>query len=804
MENRVVEKQAEFYLGREHDLKTGETFADRPLLYKAKDLTTHAMVVGMTGSGKTGLCLGLLEEAGIDGIPAIIVDPKGDISNLLLTFPQMRPADFEAWVDAEEAKRQGLDVGALAEKEAAKWTSGLEKWGQGLDRVAAFRDRVNLSVFTPGSTQGRPLTVLRNLDCPPDPVVQDGEAFEEYVSATVSGLLGLLKIKADPASSREHILLSKILFDQWQAGNSLRLDQLVKLIFNPPFRQVGALDLDSFFSEKERTELGMSVNNLIASPSFANWRKGEPLDVQNLLYDENGKPNISILSIAHLDDSERMFFVTLLLNEILAWTRKQSGTSSLRAIFYMDEVFGYFPPIANPPSKRPMLTLLKQARAFGLGVLLATQNPVDLDYKGLSNMGTWFLGRLQTERDKMRVIEGLEGAAASNGAAFSRQEMEEILAGVGARKFLLNNVHNDGHKIFETRWALSYLRGPIASSQIAALNAQHGSPFQAWVETEPAAAAIGVVLPAGISEKFVQPNRTPRGAVVYKPALIGHAAAKYKNPKSTGTSSLKFSRQVFLNQLIADDDWSAGAEVEGLEFSAQHPGSKLNSLPPEIADAANMKRWGEKLEQWIGAQTRCAFYAAEVKTASDVFSSSPESKATQKRAFAQSLLNQVKEQRSSDLAKEIAKLEDKQRKAKIKFDKESSQASQRWWDAIMSFLQTGFAMLMAVAGGRKVGSVTNMRGMGSAAKKYGKISAEKADVANAQEELDRVTEELEAQQEHLAAAEKLTAAEIETQLEEISVEPTSVDVETIQQIVWFPYEVDASSGFPEALFKTVK
>src|SRR5690606_12942136 len=215
--------------------------------------------------------------------------------------------------------------------------------------------------------------------------------------------------------------------------------------------RVGVVDLDTFFPAKDRLALGMKLNNLLASPSFASWLAGEPLDVQRLLYTADGKPRLSILSIAHLSESERMFFVTILLNEVVAWMRTQPGTGSLRAIVYMDEVFGYFPPTANPPSKRPMLTLMKQARAYGVGCVLATQNPVDLDYKGLSNAGTWFLGRLQTERDKLRVLEGLEGASAAAGASFNRQQMEALLASLGNRVFLMNNVHEDQPVLFQDR-----------------------------------------------------------------------------------------------------------------------------------------------------------------------------------------------------------------------------------------------------------------------------------------------------------------------------------------------------------------
>jgi hypothetical protein len=412
------EKLGAFYLGREYDLETAKP-RDELLLYDAKDLTTHAVCVGMTGSGKTGLCLSLLEEAAIDGIPAIAIDPKGDLGNLLLTFPELRPEDFRSWIDPGEAARSGITLDELAEQTAKRWREGLAAWGQQPARIARFRDSADVAIYTPGANAGLPLALLRSFAAPPQAIRDDADALRERIAGAVSGLLSLVGIDADPLRSREHILLSRVLDEAWRAGREVQLADLVREIQSPSFKQVGVVDLESFFPAKDRFELAMSLNNLLASPGFAAWREGEPLDIQRLLYTSEGKPRLSILSIAHLSDAERMFFVTLLLNEVVAWMRSQSGTSSLRALLYMDEVFGYFPPTANPPSKMPMLTLLKQARAYGLGVMLATQNPVDLDYKGLSNAGTWFLGRLQTERDKARVLDGLEGASTAAGAKFT-------------------------------------------------------------------------------------------------------------------------------------------------------------------------------------------------------------------------------------------------------------------------------------------------------------------------------------------------------------------------------------------------
>ena len=465
-----IDQPGAFYLGREHDLATGRT-GSKALLYDSRDLTTHAVCVGMTGSGKTGLCLSLLEEAALDGVPAIAIDPKGDLGNLLLAFPNLEPGDFLPWIDSATARRQGLTEQQFSEQTASLWKQGLAEWGEDGTRIRRYQNAVEKTIYTPGSHSGMPLTILKSFRAPSDAVLDDSEAFLDRVGATTAGLLTLLGIDADPLRSREHILLANLFDRSWRAGHDLDLPRLIREIQKPSFDRVGVVDLETFYPAADRLKLGMRLNNLLASPSFAGWLEGEPLDVGKLLYTSAGQPRLSIVSIAHLNDAERMFFVTILLNEILSWMRGQPGTSSLRALLYMDEVYGYFPPTANPPTKKPMLTLLKQARAYGLGCVLATQNPVDLDYKGLANAGTWLLGRLQTERDKARVLEGLEGATAQAGAAFDRGRMEQTLASLENRLFLMHNVHEKAPVTFHTRWAMSYLRGPLTRGQIHALMA---------------------------------------------------------------------------------------------------------------------------------------------------------------------------------------------------------------------------------------------------------------------------------------------------------------------------------------------
>src|ERR1700741_4804964 len=469
------EKLGVFYLGRNKS-------NDDLLLYDSKDLVTHAVCVGMTGSGKTGLCISLLEEAAIDSIPAIIIDPKGDLCNLLLTFPNLAPQDFAPWVE------EGVDPA----QQATLWKEGLAKWGEDGARIKRLKEAANFRIYTPGSNSGLPVSILKSFAAPPEAIRQDNESLAERINTTVTGLLALVGIEGDPVRSREHILISNILNQEWSNGKDLDIAGLIQKVQSPSITKIGVMDLDSFFPADDRFQLAMALNNLLASPSFASWMEGEALDIPKFLHTDGGKPRHSIFSIAHLGDAERMFFVSLLLNQVLGWMRTQSGTTSLRAILYMDEIFGYFPPVANPPSKLPLLTLLKQGRAFGLGVMLVTQNPVDLDYKGLANTGTWFIGRLQTERDKARVLEGLEGISAGTGQKFDRQEMEQLLAGLNNRVFLLNNTHDDAPEVFETRWAMSYLRGPLTRVQIKALM----DPIKGQSETSPAAATESVKLSA--------------------------------------------------------------------------------------------------------------------------------------------------------------------------------------------------------------------------------------------------------------------------------------------------------------------
>ena len=467
-----LNSQGNFYIGRGFDSSAGKS-TGKMQIYEADDLTTHAVVVGMTGSGKTGLCVGLLEEAALSEIPALLIDPKGDLTNILLHFPDLLPTDFQPWVNPDLARRNNQSLEEAARLEAEKWQKGLADWEIQPERIAALKGAVQFSIYTPGSDSGLPVSILASLKAPAIPWEENRELLREKISGTVVALLGLVGMQdIDPVRSREHILLANIFEMAWKEGRDLDLGELILQTQNPPFKKLGVFDVNTFYPERDRFDLAMQLNNILAAPSFQAWIEGQPLDIASLLYTPEGKPRHSVFYIAHLSDQERMFFVTLLYSAVEAWMRSQPGSPSLRALVYFDEIFGYLPPVSNPPSKPVIMRLLKQARAFGVGLVLATQNPADVDYKGLSNTGTWFIGKLQTDQDKQRLLDGLQGAVSGD---FDRTHYDRLISSLGKRVFLLHNVNEKGPAVFQTRWAMNYLAGPLTRTQIPSLNRLAGT-----------------------------------------------------------------------------------------------------------------------------------------------------------------------------------------------------------------------------------------------------------------------------------------------------------------------------------------
>jgi len=542
---------SKFYLGRLLDPKTAKPTTNR-LEYDPADLTTHAVVTGMTGSGKTGLCISLLEEAALQGVPAIVIDPKGDLTNLLLHFPKLAPQDFQPWIDPDVARRAGKSLDQAANEASMAWQNGLKEWDIDQKRLQDLSDAAQFAIFTPGSDAGIPVSVVSSLAAPDLDWESNSEVLRERISSTVTALLGLVGMNdIDPIRSREHILLSNIFETHWKNGQDIDLEELILQTQTPPFDKLGAFAVDTFFPSKDRMELAMVLNNILAAPAFATWRKGQSLDVQSLLFTADGHPRHSVFYLAHLSDGERMFFVTLLLSAVETWMRTQKGSTSLRALLYMDEIYGYLPPTANPSSKQPLLRMLKQARAFGLGLLLATQNPVDIDYKALSNAGTWIIGKLQTERDKNRLLDGLESLA----GGITRADMDKLISSIGKRTFVFNNIHDKAPVLFQTRWVMNFLAGPMTRNQIPALN----ELVNAGVKTSPAPApspkaeskpqaSVENLQPIIVPTDTKQPAASPAVVPVAEPVNKGAATNQKLNGNITKPPLPSGVREYYLPQ----------------------------------------------------------------------------------------------------------------------------------------------------------------------------------------------------------------------------------------------------------------
>lgn len=794
------EKLGAFYLGSPFDLAAGRR-QEGLLLYDSKDLVTHAACFGMTGSGKTGLSVVLLEEAAIDGIPAIVIDPKGDLGNLLLTFPDLKPADFAPWLPEGGASRKGMSQAEYAAVQAELWRNGLATWNQDGERIRRLRAAADFAIYTPGSEAGLPLSLLKSFDAPTPAMREDRELLRERVQVTVTALLGLLGLDADPVQSREHILLSLVIDRAWREGNSLDLGAIIQQIQNPPVERVGMFDLESFYPAKERFSLAMTVNNVLASPGFEAWMSGEPLDIDQMLYADDGRPRVSIFSIAHLNDAERMFFVATLLNQTVTWMRQQRGTTSLRALLYMDEIAGYLPPVANPASKPPLLTLLKQGRAFGLGAVLATQNPMDLDYKALGNMGTWFIGRLQTDRDQARVLDGLDGAAAGAGGSFDRKTMERTLAGLGKRMFLMYNVHEDQPEVFETRWALSYLPGPLTRAQIKELTEARrlGAPGDEACARPSSPPRPRPVLPPDIPECFVPVRSAATGGarLVYKPALVGCARVHFADAKRR----VDHDRDVILVTPMADStaavQWEEAApldlDVSELEQEA-HGDAEFADLPDAALASRSYTAWSRRLVQWLYQEERLPLWRSpSLKILSEAGESERDFRIRLEVAGREERDRQVEKLRKK-FAPKIRRLEERVRRAEAVVEREQEQARE-------SKLQSSFSIGATVLGallGRKVASARNVRRAGTAMRSLSRSRKEAGDVERARENLEAYRQELQ----DLEAEFSVAAAGIEERidprtedLETVEIRPKKTDITVrLLSLAWLPYWRDVSGA----------
>ncbi|MBK6793526.1 MAG: DUF853 family protein [Anaerolineales bacterium] len=838
--------ESNFYLGRLFDPKTAKLTAT-DLNYDSADLTTHAVVTGMTGSGKTGLCISLLEEAALNGVPAIIIDPKGDLTNLLLHFPELLPQDFQPWIDPEVVRRANKTPEQAATEAASAWRNGLNEWGMTPERVLDLKNSADFAIYTPGSNSGIPVSVLSSLDAPKLDWEENREVLRERISSTVTALLGLVGMNdLDPLQSREHILLSNIFEEHWSAGNGIQLDELILQTQNPPFDKLGAFPVDTFFPPKDRTSLAMTLNNILAAPAFEAWREGQSLDIQSLLFTNEGTPRHSIFYLAHLSDGERMFFTTLLLSAVETWMRTQKGSTSLRALLYMDEIYGYLPPTANPPSKQPLLRMLKQARAFGLGLLLATQNPVDMDYKALSNTGTWFIGKLQTERDKNRLLDGLESLA----GGFSRAQMDKLISSLGKRVFVMNNVHEKNPILFQTRWAMNFLAGPMTRTQIRDLNALVGAgevaaprsqpkpaptlraevtpppvdhvqpisvpaaaPAQVKPQSPPrsttsaASAANGSMtkppLPAGIREYYLPQNYSLPEAfnaagktqaygaaiqgVVYRPTLLASAQIRVLDRKYG--VDVEVTKTTLVNSLdrrgiVRWDEFPyAGPALDKLE-SGPAPSSKYGSIEPPLNDSKLMTALQKDFTDWV---FRNSSVNARANTALKVFAGPDVSQADFMKACADTAREARDAEitkKTSALDKKIKTLEDKLYREERELREDETELQNRKMEEYGTHAENVISLFAGSRSTRKLSSSLSKRRMTENAK---------ADVEESMQAIKQMQQQLaDFQREREQMAKEITDkwGSIVSNIDEVTINPKKTDIYVnIFGVAWMPYYV---------------
>ncbi|MEV9615602.1 ATP-binding protein [Aliarcobacter butzleri] len=768
------EKLKLFYIGKE---KIDDNFV--PLVYKNKDLLTHAAIIGMTGSGKTGLGISLLEEAAIDNIPSIIIDPKGDMTNLLLTFPSLRGSDFEPWIEEQDASNNGLSVKEFAQNTANLWKNGLERDFQNASRIEKFKNCADFTIYTPGSDAGVQISILSSFKAPNKEVIEDNDLLVSLINSTVSSILSLIEEKSD-TTSKESILISSIFMNYFKENKDLTLEELITLIVTPPFSKIGVFDLETFFAQSERLKLALKLNNIIANPSFKTWIEGETLDISNLLYDETGKAKVSIFSIAHLNDSQRMFFVTLLLNQMVAWMRRQEGTTSLKALLYMDEIFGYFPPNSNPPSKQPMLTLLKQARSFGIGIILSTQNPVDIDYKGLANIGTWFIGRLQTKQDKEKVIDGLSSANEGN---LNKDEVMNLISNLEKRNFILKNINEDGIKIFETRWALSYLKGPISKDGIKKLMAEKKKQNISTQKVENENQTTQINIEKGIPKPIITSNLTEKylyssqnSAYYLQPYLICSCDVHYIDAPKNIDFEEKISYKIYLDENMKNIDFEEKEELGNNSFEEKEkPNSFYYELPSFIQKEKDLKVIEKDFMDYIYRSSKLTLYKNEfLKITSKQTESLNDFKIRLQDRLNEKIDLEV-EKLKVKFVKENDSIETKLSKLYEKLQKEEIQATSTTTDTIISI---GTSLLGAFFGNSVINK-TNIGKVATSAKGASKILKERNDVKQVENEILELQQQKEALKTLLEnEIEKINLANQSSNfpIEEIFIKPKRSDI----------------------------
>lgn len=776
------EKLKLFYIGKQ---KIDGNYM--PFVYQNKDLLTHAAIIGMTGSGKTGLGITILEEAAIDNIPSIIIDPKGDMTNLLLTFPNLSASDFEPWIEEQEAQNNQKTVQEFAQEKATLWKNGIERDFQDISRIQKLKDSADFTIYTPGSDAGVQVSILSSFKAPSIEVLEDNELLVSLITSTVSSILALIEEKNE-STSKESILLSSIFMNYFKEQKDLSIEELITLIVTPPFSKIGVFDLETFFAQSDRLKLALKLNTIIANPSFQTWIEGEALDISNMLYDENGKAKVSIFSIAHLNDSQRMFFVSILLNQMVAWMRRQEGTTSLKAMLYMDEIFGYFPPLGNPPSKQPMLTLLKQARSFGVGIVLSTQNPVDIDYKGLSNIGTWFIGRLQTKQDIQRVIDGLSSASEDG---LNKAEISALLTNLEKRNFLVSNVNEDGVKVFETRWALSYLKGPIPKDGIKKLM-QNKKLSRKTVVLEESTIQAPINIEKGISKPILLSNieekylYTSQNSTYYmQPYLLCSSNIRFVNA-TKGIDQEEFvSYKFYLDENMKNINFDEKKELLDDRFDDKE---KVHSIyyevPQFIQNQRDLKAIEKDFVDYLYRSSKLTLFKNDILKIS---SKQHETLVDFKIRVHDRLNERVDEQLEQlklKFQKENDAFELKISKLYEKLQKEQREATSSTADTLISI---GTSILGAFFGGRTT-SASTIGKVASSAKGASKILKERNDIKLveneillAQEQRNNLKTTLENEIEKINQANNISNFEIE----EIYVTPRRTDIYNIKlELLW--------------------
>ena len=812
-----------FYLGRAYD-PFQQRVTEKEVTYDPADLTTHAVVTGMTGSGKTGLCVILLEEAALQGTPAIIIDPKGDLTNLLLHFPELAPQDFQPWIDSDIARRAGKNIEQVAADASVSWREGLKEWGIPQERILALKNAVQFAVFTPGSDAGIPVSVLSSLAAPQISWNENREVLREKITSTVTALLGLVGYTdIDPLRSREHILLSNIFEDQWSQGKNIEMAELVIQVQNPPFERLGALPVETLFPARDRMELSLVLNNILAAPTFETWREGQPLNIDSMLHAEDGRPRHNIFYLAHLSDTERMFFVTLLLSAVETWMRTQSGATSLRALLYMDEMFGYMPPQRNPPSKQPLLRMLKNARAFGLGLLLATQNPVDMDYKALSNAGTWFIGKLQTEQDKNRLLDGLESAA----GGIPRADFDKLISSLGKRVFVLHNIHAAQPELLQTRWTMNFLAGPITRNRIGDLNrlanaeaATHAQPAMVpvmaaipasrpvarSVQAQPAtvhvqSSSTKPPIPAWIREYFLPQNYSLPEAfsavqrhmpaevmidgVVYYPALLASAEVRILDRKHGVDSEITRSALVKSPERrgsVRWEDYPLKTEVLDRVETSPVPAARFTSIDAPLNDVKLMNALQKDFTDWV---FRNASVKARANQVLKVFAGPDVSPAEFMKACAES----ARDGRDAEIAKKTAQfdrrlksLEDKLAREERELAKDEDELSHRKVEEAGTHLEN----ITGLFGGRRKASR-----LSSSLTKRRMTQQARADVeesVDAIKEFNRQLAELQKLREEVIAEINDRWGRLVNEITEVTIAPKKTDVFVkVFGVAWMPH-----------------